>query len=140
MTKDRPAAGMTNDSTGIARSGGGVRAHGRRNRGGGGGPGGTFPSGSHKFQFLSGTRGDPILNENGPFLLLLGQFFSNCNSCIGGLGPLRHLQTLFLGGPQGLVPSTSELISPALSGPAQQAMLSEGSDPANPPEQTFELN
>ena len=26
------------------------------------------------------------------------------------------------------------------SGPAQQAMLSEGSDPANPPKQTFELN
>ena len=24
--------------------------------------------------------------------------------------------------------------------PAQQAMLSEGSDPANPPKQTFELN
>ena len=26
------------------------------------------------------------------------------------------------------------------SGPAQQAMFSEGSDPANPPKQTFELN
>ena len=26
------------------------------------------------------------------------------------------------------------------SGPAQQAMLSEGSDPANLPKQTFELN
>ena len=26
------------------------------------------------------------------------------------------------------------------SGPAQQALLSEGSDPANPPKQTFELN
>ena len=26
------------------------------------------------------------------------------------------------------------------SGPAQQAMLSEGSDPVNPPKQTFELN
>ena len=26
------------------------------------------------------------------------------------------------------------------SGPAQQAMLSEGSDPANPPKQIFELN
>ena len=26
------------------------------------------------------------------------------------------------------------------SGPAQQAMRSEGSDPANPPKQTFELN
>ena len=26
------------------------------------------------------------------------------------------------------------------SGPAPQGMLSEGSDPANPPKQTFELN
>ena len=30
------------------------------------------------------------------------------------LGPLRHLGTLFLEGPQGLVPSTSGIISPAL--------------------------
>ena len=34
---------------------------------GGGGPRGTFPSLPHKFQFLGGTRGDPIYNENGPF-------------------------------------------------------------------------
>ena len=27
-----------------------------------------------------------------------------------------------------------------VSGPARQAMLSEGSDPANPPKQTFKLN
>ena len=30
------------------------------------------------------------------------------------LGPLMHLETLFLEGPQGLVPSTSGIISPAL--------------------------
>ena len=30
------------------------------------------------------------------------------------LGPLRHLEILLLGGPQGLVPSTSGIISPAL--------------------------
>ena len=30
-----------------------------------------FSSGPHKFHFLGGTRGDPIYNENGPFLLLL---------------------------------------------------------------------
>ena len=30
--------------------------------------------------------------------------------------------------------------TPVGSGPAQQALLSEGSDPANPPKQTFELN
>ena len=30
------------------------------------------------------------------------------------LGPLRHLGTLFLGGPRGLVPSTSGIISPVL--------------------------
>ena len=30
------------------------------------------------------------------------------------LGPLIHLGTLFLEGPQGLVPSTSGIISPAL--------------------------
>ena len=29
---------------------------------GGGGLGGTFPSGPHKFHFLGGTRGDPIYN------------------------------------------------------------------------------
>ena len=30
--------------------------------------------------------------------------------------------------------------STGIARPAQQAMLSEGSDPANPPKQTFELN
>ena len=42
---------------------------------GGGGPGGAFPSGPHKFHILGGTRGDPIYNDYGPFLLLLDCFF-----------------------------------------------------------------
>ena len=65
--------------------------------------------------FPGGDPGDSIHNENGPFLLL-----SNCFSAIVivtlvVLDPLRHLGTLFLEGPQGLVPSTSGIISPALS-------------------------
>ena len=39
-----------------------------------GGPGGTFPSGPHKFHFLGGTREDPVYNENGPLLLLFDCF------------------------------------------------------------------
>ena len=59
--------------------------------------------------------GDPIYNENGPFLLLL-----DCFSAIAIIvqvvwGPLGHSGTLFLEGPQGLVPSTSRIISPALT-------------------------
>ena len=60
-----------------------------------------------------GPGGDPIYNENGPFYVSW-LFFSNCNSCIGGLGPLGTLGDLFLEGSQGLVPSTSGIISPAL--------------------------
>ena len=41
----------------------------------GGGGGGTFPSGPHKFHFLGGTRGTEYMyNENGPILLLLDCF------------------------------------------------------------------
>ena len=35
--------------------------------GGGGGAGGTFPSGPHQFHFLGGTRGDPIYTKMGLF-------------------------------------------------------------------------
>ena len=59
-------------------------------------------------------RGDPIYNENGPFLLLLDCFSATEIVVWMVLGPLIHLGTLFLEGPQGLVPSTSGTISPAL--------------------------
>ena len=32
-----------------------------------GGPGGTFPSGPHKFHFLGGTRGTQYITKMGPF-------------------------------------------------------------------------
>ena len=59
-------------------------------------------------------RGDLIYNENGPFLLLLDCFSATAIVVWVVLGPLMHLGTLFLEGPQGLVPSTSGIISPAL--------------------------
>ena len=34
---------------------------------GGGGPGGTFPSGPHQFHFLGGTWGDQYITKMGPF-------------------------------------------------------------------------
>ena len=48
------------------------------------------------------------------FFTSLGLLFSYCNSCIGGFGPLETLGDPFSRGPQGLVPSTSGIISAAL--------------------------
>ena len=87
-------------------------SHSRRNRGGGGGPGGTFPSGPHKFHFLGGTRGTQYITKMGPFCFSWTFFFSNCNSCISSFGPFETLGDPFLRAPpQGLVPSTSGIIS-----------------------------
>ena len=75
--------------------------HGPRNRGGG--PGGTYPSGPHKFRFLGGTRGTQYITKMGPFCFpwtvftSLGLFFSICNSCIGGFGPFKTLGIPFPG-------------------------------------------
>ena len=55
------------------------------------------------------------ITKIGPFSSL-GLFFSNCNSCIGGFGPFETLGDHFPRGPQGLVPSTSGIIYPALDG------------------------
>ena len=58
---------------------------------------------------------DPIYNENGPFLLLFDCFSAIAIVVWVVLGPLRHFGTLLFEGPQGLVPSTSGIISPALT-------------------------
>ena len=55
--------------------------------------------------------GEQIYNENGLFLLLLGCFSAIAVVVYVVLGPLRHLGTLFLKGPQGLVPSSCQLFS-----------------------------
>ena len=62
-----------------------------------------------------GPGGDHIYNENGQFLLLLVCFSATAIVVEVVLGPLIYLGTLFLEGPQGLVPSTFGIISPALS-------------------------
>ena len=81
-----------------------------------GGPGGTFLSGPHKFHFLGETRGDPIYNENCPFLLLFDCFSA---ISIGGFGPFETFGDPFPRRPQGLVPSTSGIISPGIGGGGQ---------------------
>ena len=70
-----------------------------------GGPGGTFPR-APSITFPGRDQGEPIYNENGPFLLLLDCFLAIAIIAWVVLGPLRHLGALFLEGPQGLVPST----------------------------------
>ena len=65
---------------------------------GGGGREGTFPSGPHKFHFLGGTRGTNVKQKR-PFLLLLDFFLAIPIVVEVVLGPLRHMGTLFLGGP-----------------------------------------
>ena len=85
-------------------------AHGRRNRGDREGPSPPGPIDSISWVGPGGTR---YITKMGPFTSL-GLFFSNCNSCIGGFGPFETLGDPFPRGPQGLVPSTSGIISPAL--------------------------
>ena len=48
---------------------------------------GLFP----RAPLISFPGGDPIYNENGPFLFLLNCFFTNCHSCLCGFG---HFETL----------------------------------------------
>ena len=79
----------------------------------GGGPGGTFPSGPHKFHFLGGTGGTQYITKMDP-VYLSWAVFSNCNSCIGGFGPFETLVDPFPRGPQRPSPPTSGIISPAL--------------------------
>ena len=76
--------------------------------------------------------GDPIYNENGPFLLLLDCFSAITIVVWVVLGPLRHSGTLFLEGPQGLVPSTSGIISPALLGTQLRIVIYLFSNVGNP--------
>ena len=65
----------------------------------GGGTGRDLPLRVPLFPFPGCDLGDPIYNENGPFLLLLNCFFSNCNNCIGGFGPFETLEDPFPRGP-----------------------------------------
>ena len=88
---------------------------------GGGGPGGTFPFGPHHFHLLRGTRGTQYITKWALFTSL-GLFSGDCNSFICGFGPFETLEGPFPRGPQGLVPSTSRIISPALD-------LKRGHDP-----------
>ena len=82
----------------------------------GGGGGEDLPLRAPLISFPGWDRGDPIYNENGPFLLFLDCFSAIAIIVgIGGFGPFETLGTLYLEGPQGLVPSTSGIISPALA-------------------------
>ena len=61
----------------------------------------------------------------------LGLLFSNCNSCIHlVLGHLRHLGTLFLQGPQGLVPPRLESFLQPWGGGGGGRRRAEGRRPA----------
>ena len=73
---------------------------------------GPSPPGPIEFISWRGPRGTQYITKMGPFTSL------SCFSAIAidtlvVLGPWRHLGALFLEGPQGLVPSTSGIISPA---------------------------
>ena len=85
--------------------------------GGGGGTGRDLPLWAPLIliSFAGGDLGDPIYNEKGPFLLLLNCFSAIAIVALVVLGPLRPFGALFLEGPQGLVPSTSEIISPTVT-------------------------
>ena len=80
--------------------------HGWRNRGGGDREG-PSPPGLIDSIFLRGP-GDPIYNENRPFLLLLSCYSTIAIVCIGGFGPVETLGALFLEVPRGLIPSPLE--------------------------------
>ena len=110
------------------------RLHSWRNRGGGGGPRGTFPP-VPPIPFPWGTRGTryimkmglfylswtvfshfhnciggyQIYNETGPFFTSLELFFSNFHNCIGGFKPF---ETPGIPPPP---PPTYRIISPALA-------------------------
>ena len=81
----------------------------------GGGDRGDLPLRAPQIPFPGWDQGDPIYNENGPFLLLF-DYFSAISVVvgIGGFGPFETLGDRFPRGPQGLVPSTAGIISPAL--------------------------
>ena len=81
---------------------------------GGGGPG-DLPLRAPLIPSPGWDREDPIYNENGPFLLLLDCFSATAIVVpIGSFGSFDTLGDPFPRGPQGLVPSTSGIISPAL--------------------------
>ena len=84
---------------------------------GGGGTGRDLPLRTPLIPFPGRDPGDPIYNKIGPFYFFLTVFSAIAIVVgIGGFGPfLRYLGTLFLEGPQGLVPPppTSRIISPA---------------------------
>ena len=81
--------------------------------GGGGGTGRDLPSGPIN-SISSVGPGGPIIYRKCFFFITLRLFFSNYNSCTGGFGPFETLGDPFPRGPQGLVPSTSGNLSPAL--------------------------
>ena len=81
----------------------------------GGGTGRDLPLRAPSIPFLGWDPEGPNINTTKSALLPLLDCFSAIAIVIYVvLGPLRHLRTLFLEGPQGLVPSTSRIISPAL--------------------------
>ena len=80
-----------------------------------GGREGPSPQGPINSISWVGPRGMQYITKMALFTSLgLHFFFSNCNNCIGGFGPFETLGDPFPGGPEGLVPSTSGIISPVL--------------------------